>query len=29
MLLAQGIQAADFIKYFCVHSGKRDGEMNA
>jgi hypothetical protein len=29
MLLVQGIQAADCIKYFCLHSDWRDGEMNA
>jgi hypothetical protein len=28
-LLVQGIQAADCIKYFCLHSGRKDGVMNA
>jgi hypothetical protein len=29
MLLVQEIQAAVCLKYFCPHSARRDGEMNA
>jgi hypothetical protein len=29
MLLVQEIQAADCMKYFCLHSRRRTGEMSA